>query len=93
MKVSVEEARRIVWEDSSDFEMIETNIEDTSRWSIHYTGICKHIETGKFYEISWSQGATESQDEGPFEYISGDINLVEVEQQEVVVKQWVQVKS
>ena len=89
MKVTVEEARNIAWDDSADFRMVEESVYDTSRWSIHKTGICEHIETNKFYELSWSVGATESQDEGPFEYESGDIELYEVVQKEVTVTKWV----
>jgi len=93
MIVTKEEAQRIVWEDTEHFEMIETNTEDTSRWSTYMSGVCKHIESGKFYSLNWSVGSTEMQDESPFEYGPGEIDLHEVEQVEVMVKQWMSVKS
>lgn len=68
MKLSKEEGKSIVWEDHEDWETIEVNIVDTTRWSIINEGVYKHIPTGKFYSIGWSEGATECQDEGPFDY-------------------------
>jgi len=93
MKVSVEEARNIVYDDNEKFEKIEESIESTSRWSIYKTGIFEHLLTNKFYEISWSVGATESQDERPFEYETNDIELYEVEKKEVLVTKWVSVSK
>jgi len=89
MEITKEEAQRIVWEDTSDFKMIESNVTDTTRWSVYYEGICQHIETGKYYFIDWSQGATEMQDESPFEYHVGPVKLQEAIQKEVIVKKWV----
>lgn len=93
MKLTPDEARSIVWEDNSDWETIEENVVDNSRWSIHKEGVFKHLPSGKFYELDWSIGATESQDESPFEYQTGDITPIEVELVEVLVKKWVSVKK
>ena len=86
MELSREEAQDIVWGDHKDWEEIETEIVDTSRWSVHHEGIFKHISSGKFYSLSWSTGATEMQDEAPFEYT--DPEPIEVHQVEKVVKVW-----
>ena len=59
---------------------------DTSRWSIIYELVFEY--EGKFYQTHYSVGATESQDESPWEY-EDEVECVEVEEIEVVVKQWV----
>lgn len=61
---------------------------DTSRWSIIYDLVFEF--DGKCYQTTYSVGATESQDERPWEY-EDIIDCVEVEEKEVMVKQWVEV--
>ncbi|MEK4122065.1 hypothetical protein [Lysinibacillus sp. FSL K6-0102] len=63
-------------------------ITDTSRWSIHHRIIFKH--EGKFYETYYSEGATEMQDERPWEY-EDEVECDEVELKEVKVLKWVKV--
>jgi len=67
-------------------EVVENEIVDTSRWSIHYRLIFKWID-GKFYETSYRVGATENQDEHAWEY-EEEVSCVEVAQVEKVVKVW-----
>lgn len=86
LKITREEGKDIVYECLDDWEKIEENVVDTSRWSIRYVGIFKHIPSGKYYQMSWSVGATEYQDERPFDY--EDPDLIEVEQVEVKVLVW-----
>ena len=86
MKLTREEAQSIVYEDLEDWKTVETNIVDSSRWSIIYESIFEHIPSGKFYLMSYSVGATEQQDEQAFEY--EDPEPVEVHQVEKVVKVW-----
>ena len=47
------------------FEVIEDEIIDQSRWSVHHRQVFKH--EGKFYETYYSCGATEQQEEYPYE--------------------------
>lgn len=61
-------------------------ITDTSRWSIHHRIIFAY--QGKFWETYYSEGATEMQDERPWEY-DDTIECIEVELKEVKVKKWV----
>lgn len=69
MKLSKQEAQEAIYGDSEDWKrMTLRSITDTSRWSIYYTQILRHVPTGKLYEFNWSSGATEQQDESPFEY-------------------------
>ena len=55
---------------------IEDNIIDHSRWSVSHRRIFKHEE--KFYETCYSVGATETQDESPYEYEGNEIECTEV---------------
>lgn len=87
LKLTKEDGRAMLGDDHDDWKEIEQEIVDTGRWDIHYTGIFKHIPTGKFYMMHWSVGATEMQDTRPFEY--DDPELFEVEAKQVTVTQWV----
>lgn len=90
MKLLSDEARDVVREDHEDWEKVESEIVESSRWSIIYSGVFKHIPTGKYYAASWSVGATEQQDEQPFEY-EDEVEFYEVVQKPVTVMQWVSV--
>jgi hypothetical protein len=68
LKLTPEDARNIVWEDSDDFVSISERITGTSRWSILYEKIVQRNSDGKFFKLNYRVGATESQDEKPFEY-------------------------
>lgn len=82
LTVTPEEARDIVWEGGygpwtkeqrddtpgyQAFEMIEKTIEDTSRWSVHYSIVVQRVHDGKYFSSDYSQGATESQDQSPYD--------------------------
>ena len=68
----------LVWDDVDDAEIIENEIVDTSRWSIHHTAVFKLDCNEKFYQTHYSTGATENQDESPYEYDPDEIECVEV---------------
>lgn len=61
-------------EPKEGLKLISSEISDTSRWSIHHYVIFEF--DGKFYSTFYSEGATENQDESPWEY--GDPVLTEV---------------
>ena len=65
---------------------------DTSRWSNIYELVFKDVESGLYYQTTYSVGATECQDESPFEYDPDEIECSQVEQVEKVVKVWQDVK-
>lgn len=65
---------------------IKNDIVDTSRWSEHHEIIFAH--DGKFYSTWYSCGLTEYQDEAPFENSPEEIDCVEVELVEKLVKVW-----
>lgn len=68
------------------YSALEDTIYDTSRWSIHHKIIFEH--EGKFYQTYYSEGATEMQDESPWEY-KDKIECYEVIKKKVMVEQWV----
>lgn len=69
---------------------IVDNIVDTTRWSIIHEIVFE--DNGKFYSATYSEGATECQDERPWEYES-EVECEEVELREVVVKKWMPVDA
>lgn len=68
-------AREIIWGDNPDFEILEERQTGSSRWSIHYRTILKRKD-GKFFEVKYSKGATECQEERPFEYTKAEFTEV-----------------
>lgn len=78
-------------EDNDAVEIIENEITDTTRWSIINRMIFKFED--KFYETTYSHGATECQDESPYENEDDDIECAEVEPVEVTVIQYKRVKK
>lgn len=74
------------------FELIQEELVDTSRWSHIYERIYKDLNTGKFYATTYSSGATECQDERPYEYDGEMVELVEVVPTEVVKIEYLPVK-
>lgn len=69
---------------------IVDRIIDTTRWSIIHEIV--FADKGKFYMTTYSEGATERQDERPWEY-EDEIECEEVELREVKIKKWVPVDS
>ena len=73
------------YDDNFNFEIIQDNISGKSRWSDEYTLVFKTIDDGKFYKTHYRCGATESQDESPFEYAEDEIECQEVFKKEKVI--------
>lgn len=67
---------------------IVDRIIDTTRWSIVHEIVFE--DNGKFYQTTYSEGATEMQDERPWEY-EDEVECEEVELREVKVKKWMPV--
>lgn len=63
---------------------------DTTRWSIVHKIVFE--DNGKFYQTTYSEGATEMQDERPWEY-DDEVECTEVELREVKVKKWMPVED
>ncbi len=65
---------------------IEEHIVDLDRWSAIYEIIFEY--NGNFYRTRYAKGATELQDEQPWEYVD-EILCEEVEQKQVTKMEWV----
>lgn len=70
--------------------VIYDKIIDTTRWSIVHEIVFE--DNGKFYQTTYMEGATEIQDERPWEY-EDVIECTEVALREVKVKKWVPVEG
>ena len=101
IKIKKEDAQELVYmgKGVADWEGLGYKLEfvsseqiDTSRWSSLHEAIFRDIETGKYYETTYSQGLTECQDESPYEYDGDEIDFVEVEPFEVTVVKYKEVK-
>lgn len=79
--------KECLWGDSDTLTRVHTELVDTGRWSTHHYMVFSF--EGQLYGVSYSQGATECQDESPFEYEPEEIacNEVEAVQQTVTVYQ------
>lgn len=74
--------------DNAKGEVIYDKVIDNSRWSVIHEIVFKLDD--KFYLTHYSVGATECQEERPWEY-EDDIRCVEVVEKEVLVKKYVPV--
>lgn len=81
----------LVYDLDLPYAAVEDKIIDSGRWSIHHKIVFKDTD-GKFYQTTYSVGATECQDEHPWEYESM-VKCTEVEKKQVMVEQWVPVKN
>ena len=75
IRLSKEEARLIIWSDHDRAKLVRNQIIDHDRWSLHFELIFEL--DGKYYKGRYSKGATEYQDEKPFDY--SESVFVEVE--------------
>ncbi len=66
-------------------EVIEDMISDHTRWSVHHKLIVRIKD--KFYKTTYSIGATEGQDERPWEY-NDVVTFTEVQKVEKMVHVW-----
>lgn len=70
LDISAERARAILYDDDDEFTVFQDEIIDRKRWSVIHEVV---ITDGKSYWIdSYSKGATENQDELPWEYEEPD---------------------
>lgn len=80
-----EQARSILFENGftnsfgnwEEFETISDEITGNSRWSLQHDLVVKRTSDGKFFNTYYEEGATEQQDQAPFEY-GGDVTFSQV---------------
>lgn len=75
------------------YDVISNDIDivDTFRWSIIHEMIFTTVKDGKFYRTTYSVGATECQDESPYEYAPDMIECEEVIPKEITTTIYVAV--
>jgi len=83
--------QKLVWTQivsykGSDIKLRETKITSVSRWSINYYMVFSYQD--KVYGVSYSRGATECQDEVPFEYEPDDVLVEELKPVMKIVPMW-----
>ena len=61
-----------------ELSLVHSELIDTSRWSHIHERVYKDLTTGKFWHTTYRTGATECQDESPYEYDGDEIELDEV---------------
>lgn len=91
MKLDVELARELAYgrpgEVYEGFMVVLNDLDDSDRWSLIYRLVVLNQENSTYWEAYYSVGATESQDERPFDefYTGQDVaEFHEVEPHEVV---------
>jgi len=76
MKFKKEFMQKVAYDEAEGVEIIENNIVDHARWSVIHAIVFSF--EGKFYSSSYRVGATESQDESPYEWDNDEIECCEV---------------
>lgn len=71
-------------------EVVVNEVIETTRWSIIYYIVFK--VDGKYFSSSYSRGATEMQDESPYEYEGDEIECDEVFPVERIVTEYTKEK-
>lgn len=79
----------VLTQDIDDAEIISDEIVDTRRWSVEHELVFRF--ENKFYRTYYSVGATEMQDESPFEYDDDEISCTEVHPVQVITVEYVDV--
>ena len=64
--------------DAETLVKVSDTITGKSRWSLNHELVFKEVATGRFFCTHYSKGATEQQDESPFEYEPDDVEVTEV---------------
>ncbi len=68
---------------------LEDKVIDSSRWSINHEIIFEN--DGKYWKTCYSVGATECQDERPWDDID-EVECTEVEKRIIEVEEWVEIE-
>lgn len=86
LELDKELAQRLAYEDydhNDGYKVIKDEIVGTGRWTVHHVLVIQRIEDGRYFQGTYQVGATECQDEGPFEYT--DAKFIEVVPEEQVI--------
>ena len=88
LEIPAEQAREMVFGDSEEGKLVEQRITGTSRWSVNHEAII--LYQGKYYRVRYSTGATEQQEERPFEDVDY-AKFVEVKSIPLITHEWKEV--
>jgi len=75
MKFARDELREVIWNDSEILKRVRDELVYTTRWATVHDLIFEY--NGKFYQTEYRRGATECQDEQPFEYDGDSEGMIE----------------
>ena len=92
MKITVEEATKIVKYDHDEFSIVPGTevVIERGKYGDTISDVFKNESTGRFYKITYMVDFEYGECE-PFEDVSDDfVEIVEVVEREVVTKQWVE---
>ena len=87
LKLTPQDAREAVYGDHEDFDVVVNELVETTRWSVCYEAVLKHKPYGVHYLVNYRRGATEGQDESPFEH-DDEVILRECEARTVKRVEW-----
>ena len=79
----------VLWGETEGAKIVKDEIVGTGRWSVHHSLMFKYKD--QLYATSYSVGATEQQDEGPWEYENGPIACTVVRPTPVVTIEYLAV--
>ena len=91
LELTKEEARELLWGDLEGYKVVENDITSHSRWDIYYTIVVQRISDGKYFQDTYSVGATEYQEERPWD--SSDPNFIEVVPVEKIVIEYIPIEK
>ena len=95
MKLSKEQAQDYAYGDldpESDPYSVEANeYTGSGRWESHHLLVLKDKD-GRYWSATYTQGLTESQDIGPFEWDGDEIEFTQVEKVPVITYEYREVK-
>lgn len=63
--LSEKEAKDILWEETP-YKIVKNELVDNTRWNLVYDLVVE--KDGRFFRTSYTTGATEMQDNSPFDY-------------------------
>jgi len=83
LKLTSEQGQAIIYGRDSNFVTIHEKIVGKRGWVLDYEIVVLRKSDGKYFKDGYRRGATESQDERPYEY--SEPNFIEVEPVETTI--------
>lgn len=83
--LTTEQAQDLMYGDNPEYEVIEDKQIGSGRWSIRHRIVIKRVSDGRFFSDTYSRGATEYQEERPWQDNDPDFREVFAITKSVVV--------